>query len=290
MRFSWFTALRTLSFTFLILFVTPIFAWNENGHMLVAKIDYEKLKPEAREKIDRLVGYLHQEYADINTFPQAAVWADKLRGQQLDVYTHWHYIDQPLVKDGGNPDAHTIDSDNAMWAIDKIRSFVSNDKANPYERARFLAFLVHIVGDIHQPLHTVSLVTPKFPNGDRGGNDYFVSYRGKRTNVHKIWDDGVGAFEHSYSADEEVGGVELKSRAAAIADRYPRAYFTERLAQSNVQDWLKEGMTIASDSVYSAPENQPVSVDYTLKGSAIAEQQVAIAGYRLAEMLNQLFA
>lgn len=283
-----------VAFSFVVITLSsifsPVFAWNENGHMLVAKIAYEKLKPEARAKIDKLLGYLHQEYDEIKNFPQAAVWADKLRSQQLDVYTHWHYIDVPLVKDGGNPNVKIIDDDNALWAIDKIRAYVSNEKANPYERARFLAFLVHIVGDIHQPLHTVSLVTPKFPKGDRGGNDYYVLYKGKRTNVHKIWDSGVSAFEHRYSDDEIIRADELNAQASSIAERYPSIYFTARLAETDVKKWLKEGMDIASEQVYSAKENKELDANYLQRGSAIAEQQVALAGYRLAEMLNQLFS
>lgn len=290
MRFSRCSSLSALIFVMLSLFLSPALAWNENGHMLVAKIAYEKLKPEARAKVDRLLGYLHQEYADINTFSQAAVWADKLRGQQLDVYTHWHYIDQPLVKDGGNPNANTIDSDNAMWAIEKIRSFIVNEKANPYERARFLAFLIHIVGDIHQPLHTVSLVTPKFPKGDRGGNDYIVTYKNKRSNVHKVWDEGVGAFDRHYTEADDSTTGELGTQAAMISAQYPAAFFADRLKAVNVEQWLKEGMQVANTYVYSTPENQPVSAEYVHKGSAVAQQQVALAGYRLAEMLNQLFA
>lgn len=291
MKFSWLMAKRSLLFFTLLFFLSPLYAWNETGHMLVAKIAYEKLKPGVRSKIDHLIGYLNQEYGEIKTFPQAAVWADKLRGQQLDVYTHWHYINQPLIKEGGNPNVNIIESDNAMWAIQKIRAFVSNEKANPYERARFLAFLVHIVGDIHQPLHTVSLVTPKFPKGDRGGNDYFVMYKNRKTNVHKLWDGGVGAFEHNYYNDNnEARDVELKSQASAIAARYPSNFFADRLKQTEVAQWLKEGMELANTYVYSAPENQPLSGAYLQKGTVVSEQQIALAGYRLAEMLNQLFA
>jgi len=289
MRSSWFRILSSSFFLALLFFYSPVYAWNENGHMLVAKIAYERLKPEARTKIDHLISYLHQEYSDINTFAQAAVWADKLRGQQLEMFTHWHYIDVPLVRDGGNPNVNIIDSDNALWAIDKIRSFVSNEKANPYERARFLAFLVHIVADIHQPLHTVSLVTSKFPKGDRGGNDYFVSYKSKKTNLHKLWDDGVGSFEHRYSENEEVAANELNAQAMTISSHYPAATFAEKLKQSNAKEWVKEGMGIADHHVYNTAENQPVSNAYVEAGSAVAEQQIALAGYRLGEMLNQLF-
>lgn len=290
MRFSRFKVISAVIFTTLSLFLTPVFAWNENGHLLVAKIAYEKLKPEARVKIDRLITYLHQEYADINTFPQAAVWADKLRGQQLDVYTHWHYIDQTLAKDGGNPNVNIIDTDNAMWAIEKIRGYISNEKANPFERARLLAFLIHILGDIHQPLHTVALVTPKFPAGDRGGNDYIVTYKNKHSNLHKVWDGGVGAFDHRYSDTDETCNAEVNTQAEAIAALYPPSYFADRLKQGELRQWLKEGLEIADKYVYSSPENQPLSTAYLQQGSAIAEQQVALAGYRLAEMLNQLFS
>ncbi len=275
-----------LFFVTLSFFLSPVFAWNETAHMLVAKIAYDKLNPATRVKIDRLIGYLHQEYADINTFPQAAVWADKIRWQQkLDVFTHWHYIDQPLIKDGGNPDINIIDTDNAMWAIEKIRAFIPNEKANSFERARFLALLIHIVGDIHQPLHTVALVSAKYPKGDRGGNDYIVNYKNKSSNLHKVWDEGVGAFAQSNTSIDDTS-----AQAIAIVAHYPPSYFADRLKQKEVQQWLKEGLKIADADVYSTPENQPLSTAYVKQGSAIAEQQVAIAGYRLAEMLNQLFS
>jgi hypothetical protein len=274
---------KLMLLTFICLFPLTTFAWNALGHMVIADIAYQHLQPSVREKVDKLVASLHEEYTSMTSFQHIAYWPDMIRSQKIETYTHWHYIDVPFSTDG-TPLKNTIDTDNAVWALQHIQVVVHNAHANPYERSRFLSFLTHIVGDLHQPLHTVSYLSSAYPNGDQGGNLYYIRYNNKRVNLHKIWDEGVGTFVGDMTPDN------MTAVSNAIMTRYPKAYFGERIDNGNADEWAKEGMTNAINYVYSTPENQAPNADYIEKGKQIAEQQAALAGYRLAVILNRLLA
>lgn len=261
-------------------------AWNAMGHMVIANIAYEQLKPDVREKVDLLVGSLNKEYPDMATFLNLAYWPDSLRSQQIETFTHWHYIDIPYSSDGTQIDNSVIDTDNAVWALKKIQVVVRNKRANPYDRARFLSFLIHIVGDLHQPLHTVSLFSKAHPHGDKGGNMYMIQYDGQKINTHYLWDKGVGAFESKNSRSVD----HAKELALGLMQQYPAESFGDRATNLNPTDWASEGFENARKYVYSTPENQVPSATYLVTGRQIAEEQAALAGYRLANLLNLLIS
>ena len=227
-------------FMLIILSVLAItsFAWNATGHMVIAEIAYQRLEPSVRDKVDRLVASLHEEYRYISSFQQLAYWPDMIRSQKIETYTHWHYIDIPFSTDGSVL-KNIIDTDNAVWALQHIQKVVKNARANPYERARFLAFMIHIVGDLHQPLHTVSNITAAYPDGDQGGNLYFIRYNNKRVNLHKVWDEGVGVFQNASRFSD------VNELVRNITTRYPENYFGERGANTNFDAWALEGMVNA---------------------------------------------
>ncbi len=271
-----FLSLITFFFSF------TAFAWGPIGHMVIANIAYQRLTPDAREKVDGLVAKLSTEYPDMNSsFLHMSCWPDMIRAQKIETYMHWHYINIPFTKDDSNL-PNTIDTDNAVWAVNKIEEVVQNDHANPYERARFLAFLTHVVEDLHQPLHTTTYVSAEYPNGDKGGNLYHVSYDGKRTNLHHLWDSGVGVFEGENSPEH------INQLAESITSLYPERYFGTKVDDLDPEHWSREGWNQAKEYVYSTPENNSVSDDYIQAGQKISEQNAALAGYRLAHLLNQL--
>ena len=278
--------LATLArFTLALLLTTfsySTYAWNALGHMVVADIAYLNLSPAAQKKVDSLVGVLNQEYPEMKLFLNIAYWPDYIRSQRIESFTHWHYIDNPLRVDSTRAKAGMIDTDNAVWAVNTMKMVVKNDHANPYDRARFLSFMTHIVADLHQPLHTVSLVSVIHPDGDRGGNAYRVKYRNTNTSVHKLWDSGLGAFDGSANADNAMA-ISIAIRAA-----YPKSMFGDKVDDLNPTDWATEGMENAKKYAYNTPEYQEVTNDYMVAGRKVAEQEAALAGYRLAAMLNQL--
>lgn len=263
------------------IFPLTTYAWNALGHMVVADIAYQHLNPLTREKVDSLVATLHEQYHDMTSFQHMSYWPDLLRIQKIETYTHWHYIDMPFSNDG-TPLKNTIDTDNAVWALENIKKVVKNTRANPYERSRFLAFFAHIVGDLHQPLHTVSYLSANLPDGDQGGNLYVVTYNNKRVNLHKLWDGGFAVLAG------ETTDIHARTLANAIMARYPAAYFGQQIQDVNPENWTQEGVANAKKYVYSTPPDQPVSPQYIEAGERQTEQQLALAGYRLAVLLNQL--
>lgn len=272
---------QLFSAALLILFPLITFAWSAIGHMVIAHIAYENITPKAQDKIEKLIGYFHNEYADINSFIQIVTWPDSIRSQKIEMFTHWHYIDIPLIKESATaPDI--IDDDNAIWALGHVTNVVKNERANNYERARFLAFFAHIVSDLHQPLHTVSYVSANFPKGDQGGNLYQIRIHGERTKLHRLWDNGVGVLAGNNSPEN------IRYLANRITTLYPKSFFRQ-INDLNPNDWVTEGMENAKKYVYAVPENQNADEHYIEKGQQIAEQEIALAGYRLAALLNQIF-
>lgn len=259
-------------------------AWNSVGHMVVAKIAYDRLTPTVRTKVDNIVASLSKEYPNITRFEQIGFWPDTLRYQKIELFSHWHYIDYAF-SDDGTPVKNLIDTDNIVWAINKIEPVVKNERANPYERARFLAFLVHLVGDIHQPLHTVSRISAAFPDGDRGGNLFPIKYKMGNVrikNLHQLWDGGVGTFETSPDPSA------ISELATNITTHYPATFFGQRTKDLNPENWAKEGYTIAKTVIYKTTENETPLAGYITTNQHTAEQCAALAGYRLAELMNQL--
>lgn len=259
------------------------FAWNALGHGVIADIAYSRLKPDVKNKVDHLVAYFHSEYPEMHSFQQTADWPDQVRAQHITTYTHWHYIDIGFSNDG-TPVKDEKDTDNAVWAINNIKDVVKNNRANPYEHARFLAFLAHIVGDLHQPLHTVTQFSSKHPEGDRGGNLFPVRYQHERRNLHFLWDQGLGLF------DEDNTPENTDQLSKTIMAHYPESYFGNKVHDLNLDDWTREGMDNAKQYVYTTQADQEPDENYLQAGKKIVEQQTALAGYRLAYMLNQLLA
>lgn len=273
-----FTFIITSLFLFFPIIAT---AWNAMGHMVVASIAYQQLKPRAKATVDDMVKVFHQEYPEINSFEQMAYWLDTLRSQEVMIFSHWHYIDTPMSLDG-TPTQNVIDTDNAVWAIKNITPVIQNKHANPYERARFLAFYVHIIGDLHQPMHTTSLFSAKHVNGDRGGNDYFVMYHGEHKNLHALWDSGVGQY------DNTVNVATAQATAIRQMNIYPVALFGGLVQNKEPSYWSQEGENRAKQVAYNTPEGKSVSDTYVSQGQQVAAEATTLAGYRLADELNAL--
>ncbi|OGT42262.1 MAG: hypothetical protein A3F42_05250 [Gammaproteobacteria bacterium RIFCSPHIGHO2_12_FULL_37_34] len=269
----------------LFLYWTPLFsyAWNPLGHMVIANIAYQHLEPHVQKKVDKIVSYFGLEYPSMASFLQMAYWPDTLRAQKIETFTHWHYIDVPFTDDGSEL-KNIIDTDNIVWAINNIKPIIKYKYTNSYEQARFLAFLIHIVGDIHQPLHTVSYLSAAYPNGDQGGNLYFIRYNNERIKLHRFWDNGLGTLDQSATLEN------AEVLTAAITDKYPQAYFGKQVSDLDLNHWVQEGMVNAKGYVYTVSANQTPNNDYLKTGRKIAERQVALAGYRLATLLNYLLS
>src|SRR5205814_8107842 len=111
-----------------------------------------------------------------------------------------------------------------QWSIEQLK----NPDVSSADKAVALAWLEHLVGDIHQPLHACSRFSPAYPKGDRGGNLFMVKYHGNITNLHLFWDELLGGYM-SFKLVDAVAGK--------TAEAHPRASFEKELAVSKSADW-----------------------------------------------------
>jgi hypothetical protein len=192
-----------------ILAVPPASAWNIPGHMLSGIIAYQILLQENPQTIDKVKAVLkkHPWYGnqwqarlqdvpvaerDLVLFMQASRWADDIRTQEkAQNRPSWHYINLPFKPEGQPASVQIREPDpvNILTAMAENERVVKNGN-DPERKAIALAWLFHLVGDIHQLLHAVQLFTVDYPNGDRGGNQICVrvTQSGQPMALHRFWD------------------------------------------------------------------------------------------------------
>lgn len=268
----------------------PVQAWNATGHRLTAAIAWEEMTPAARTQVTELL-LLHpeakiwetrwREYYPGILFAEAASWADELRQQaklsgMADDAAHrdWHYLDWPL----GVP-RNQARRGQLLTQLERQAGIVANAEASPEDRAVALAWLIHLTGDAHQPLHNAT-----WRIGDRwsdGGNGYVVidpaNARMPETNLHRFWDDLPGP--------PWVRGRRLHERVSLLRQWLPSTQVT----QGTPVDWIEESHSLAASQVL--PESPPpftITPDYRKRSEELADRRIAEAGIRLGRWMNRL--
>jgi hypothetical protein len=272
---------KTFALAALGLLVGNAFAWNSVGHRVIATIALENLLPSVKAEADRLLAAAPNGAS--TDFVTVSTWADETRTRENGP---WHYIDYYFRSDG-QPATHKPDEQNVVWAIAKF-SQVLGDKTKPdAERAEALRFLIHFVGDIHQPLHATARETAEHPEGDRGGNSFRIETPTNLSdmprpphNLHSLWDLGGGLFLNE--SPEAIHG-----QAESLMHKYPRRSLP-KLADPKPNDWALESFAIDKEFVYTTPENKAPDMPYIIKSQQISAERVTMAGYRLADLLNRL--
>lgn len=266
-------------FLFLSLFLVyfPALAWNMAGHHMVAKVAYHYLSDKTRTQIDKMIKPLGRAYPGYGQFTLAASWADHLKSHEVMAFNQWHYINYHFDENGKavlkpNPQ-------NILWAIGQMRRTLRSKKALPFEKSVALAFLVHFVGDLHQPLHVASRVSAIHPRGDKGGNLFKLS--GRYQNLHALWDAGLGLYK-PYNENKLV---------AQFIKQYPPERFAKQLKRKKPHEWAKESLQISKKRVYQGikPLQKP-SKAYLVNHQEIAHRQITLAGIRLASILEEIVA
>jgi hypothetical protein len=297
---------------FLILLPSPAFAWNALGHKVVAEIAWQQLVPSERQSIVEVLrrhprfaeDFVKKMPAEVGTadsatqghwaFQHAATWPDQIRGNREYDQPIWHYVDFPLFIGRKRPTTFNLSMRyptrieqkdyNVAQATKHTLAAIKSD-AGPDVKAIAYCWLFHLVGDMHQPLHSTALVCDQFPDGDRGGNDIPL-VRGR--NLHSLWDNLLG--QRHYMRDVEREMAELKAdKTLWEADR------------RNIDGWIAESHDLAKSFVYDpiilkavsdaqrgsrlAPIDLPES--YMKDAGRIARQRIIAAGLRLGALLKQ---
>lgn len=271
---------------YIVFLFNPIFsyAWNNVGHRVIATIAYSQLSPYEKRELQTWIKPLRYYYPFFQDIQALATWPDWIKGQGVKAFNTWHYVNRPYGLNNYKIQTHYhSDSSNIIWAIGQSEIVLVSKKSNPVMRWEFLAFLIHCVGDIHQPFHTISAYSVVHPQGDEGGNDFMVLDReyGKQS-LHFLWDNGLGLFNHG-GKKSLVKGSEL---ANDFMKRFPPSYFGKKISILDPEAWAKESYGLAVEVGYGTQEGKPLSKDYIIRGQSLIMEQVTLSGYRLARILK----
>jgi hypothetical protein len=295
----------------------PLQGWFDGGHMVVACIAYQNLAPHTRARVDALLK-LNKMYPTwtkgipaarkgLTAFVQAATWADCIKrpacapgftsdggdvppGHPSDtqnigyrdvlMHRYWHFIDLPLSAGApGRPPAFpNAQTEIALFA--KAIAGTESDNVKSYD----VVWLEHLVGDIHQPLHATSRFTKDHPAGDNGGNALHFCAKPCTDELHAFW-DGLMGDGLTVAMATKAGKSLMAAGKPAGADNLDPA------------SWASDSFGLAKADVYVAPISDdnnpsvtispPPDAPYQARATAVARTQVALAGYRLAGLLNK---
>lgn len=295
--------------------LTSVFAWDDVGHKTIAYIAWQKMSPQAREQAIKILrsapedsdiaAFFMQDARDLATrqqdyFMLTATWADIVRDREFKVrykkYHHgpWHYLDTFWRDVNGKPEMISgmeNDKENAVERLFYFDKVLRDASASNEDKALALAWILHLAGDIHQPLHASGRVTDLEPKGDQGGNLFLLTPkdtpRDKSENLHWFWDSIViRNVPRGSSCDADF----IPQVANKIVKKYPESKFSNRLELGKFDAWQQEGYKIASTEVYPASlkRYEMPSNNYKKMAFRISQEQMALAGYRLGAMLNQI--
>jgi hypothetical protein len=249
--------------TLLLLFFPVLaFAWGPTGHRIVAELAEQRLSPKALAETKRLLATSGQ-----STLADVASWADDVRSdpkqrQLARATSKMHFINFTNASCHYDPARDCPNGQCVVGGIEKYAAILRDRSRPDRERAEALRFIVHFVGDVHQPLHAGY-------RKDRGGNDYQIQLDGKGTNLHSIWDSPV-------LASRKLG---WKKYAQAL-----RLKPGEK-AKGNAREWAEESCRITRDGgLY--PRGHKLDKRYLDKMRPVAEKRVRLAALRLAKLLN----
>ena len=298
---------KLLLFTLLVILPTSALAWNEKGHMVTARLAWRQLTPQQRDQIVAILKKHphYEEYLaahrpdgfseDEWVFMRATTWADWVRGRQQFDHPTWHYINYPIVPAGSavdpakhEPPAKQENVVNQLAVcMDKIKSGTDEEKAV------YMTWLFHLVGDIHQPLHCTAVFSERFPEGDRGGNLAMIRISSKPINLHAFWDGLLGRGITPGEIGKDVQEIEQVMKGK------DREVTKELEAHQTFASWAREGWELSKKVVYlngelkvavaRSDEDVPEPpAEYPASCGRVARVQIGKAGRRLAEQLKKL--
>lgn len=283
-------------------------AWNFTGHVVIAQIAYNNLETDNKNKVDFLANKiffqlskkqqqkLNNQYNNASTFAKLAVLPDYWRNWKVETIfkkfnaqlppnllpyaseklASWHFKDRPFPS---NKFCGNENKTNVLWAISALTTDFKDAK-DSNTAAILLILINHFMGDIHQPLHTITNVTLNC-KGDDGGNHFCLKINKKgqcSKNLHMLWDGGVG-FLKSHSNIQKI--------AYRLQNRYPASAYSHKTQDIDLNNWLNDTNQY-STFIYALNPQTPVPMAYYKEGQRIASSQIALAGYRLGQEVNRI--
>ncbi len=314
--------------TLILALVLPqsILAWNATGHQVVARIAWENMTPTARRNVIALLQEAPPDACLLDQFPNdsrplevrqreffmlASTWPDIVRPRDEEdtracIRFHrrnWHFINffwegiSGETNDNRPQDREDIETPevNAVERLKLFRPFAACSLpqcgTRKDGRAIILAWMLHLVGDIHQPLHTSARVTSRQSEreGDQGGNLFKLGPSNDSLSLHSFWD---GIIDRSIQRQQGENNMAYVERVAnMIMQSHPRSGMLERLRPGDFDAWSREGFETTKRVVYprTLQRGQMPSESYRTGALRVSGEAIALGGYRLADLLNQMF-
>lgn len=237
------------------------FLWGQIGHRVTGWIAQDLLSLQARQEINRVL--------EGKSLAEVSTWMDEVRSDpSFDYMGPWHYVTIPLGQTYET--AEKAEGGDVLWALDKVVSELKKGGLSPKQEAINLKVLVHLIGDLHQPLHV--------GNGtDRGGNDVRLEWFGERSNLHRVWDSEMinsKLLSFSELADFIDDGLD-----ESVVDEWQSSHW---------HDWAIESQSLL-DKAYDLPENGRLSYEYMFKNFDTVQLRLLQAGVRMAGVINYIY-
>ncbi len=241
-------------------------AWGLLGHRVVAEVADHHLKKKTRQEIQKILGG--------ETIAMASNWMDFIKSDPSFNYLYnWHFVNLPAGLSSEQV-KNFLETDTGANAYNKIR-FVSSElkKKNlqPEVKQMYLRILVHLVGDIHEPMHTGH-------KEDKGGNDIKVKWFNKPINLHSLWDSDF------------IDSQGLSYTEYANAVDHPSALQLQTWSKDGLSQWIFESYKISEELYKEAETNSTFSYKYNFDHINELNEQLLKGGIRLAALLNDIFA
>jgi len=239
-------------------------AWGSNGHTTVGILAVKQLNADAISELENLMGSL-----DRQTIGEACNWPDTVRETDEWAWSYpLHYVNIPR---GDFNYLEARDCPQQLCATQAIKRYageLGEPGASKEKRWQAFAWLCHLTGDLHQPLHAGF-------EDDRGGNDFEVVFRGERTNLHSLWDSGLIALHTD-------NGEELTQIVGSI----PASEISEDWSPEEVNNWTNESHELAKQHVY--PASMKIDENYERQNWPLIQRRMSTAASRLALILNSV--
>ncbi|WP_068094188.1 S1/P1 nuclease [Novosphingobium rosa] len=243
---------------------TPALAWGAQGHQITGIIAESHLSETAAAQIHQFMGK--------EDLAQASTWPDEMRATPSDFWRHkaghWHYV--TVAGDDYQPSDRPREGD-AMSALAAYSAVLRDPRRDREEKRVALRFVVHIIGDLHQPLHAGAGGN----QNDHGGNDVPVVFLGRSMPLHGVWDYGL----------IEQRGMSSAAYAAALSANITPAQVSTWRSSSPAQ-WVHESIALRK-TIY--PQTRRLSDDYARQHQAEVDERLEQAGVRIAAWLNAIF-
>lgn len=294
-------------------------AWDDVGHKISAYIAWQRMNAAARENVVRILraapedSHLSAFYMNYGSTPEAqrkreffmltATWADIVRDRAFETRyrkyhkSNWHYDDTFWRQNGSKAEPLSGFNEGGA-AVPRLVEFdktIRDASASERDKAIAIAWIMHLIGDLHQPLHTSARVTEQEPKGDQGGNLFLLSPQGTKRedqlNLHWYWDSIVVRAVPPPRTGEFAERAYIEPAAQRMMRKYPFAAVQPGLKVGDFAALQQESFAYNPTVVFSPDlvRFQPPSAKYRRDAYALAERQLALAGYRMGELFNAVF-